>query len=188
MNPLSELHISENGSFKNSNEGYNPEVAEQMESFDGTIEGNLSQRTQLVEWLNGILPYLSLPLEASEEDLRACLIDGTVLCGILNRLSPGSIEMGGISESYLENLKRFLAAMEEMGLPRFELSDLEQGSMDAVLQCLQTLRAHFNFNIGGENIRNYSRKKWNLCEVECLEGFDRSQEMHLPMENTLMNL
>lgn len=47
--------------------------------------------------------------------------------------------------------------------------------MDAVLQCLQTLRAHFNFNIGGENIRNYSRKKWNLCEVECLEGFDRSQ-------------
>lgn len=175
MNPLSELHISENGSFKNSNEGYNPEVAEQMESFDGTIEGNQSQRTQLVEWLNGILPYLSLPLEASEEDLRACLIDGTVLCGILNRLSPGSIEMGGISESHLENLKRFLAAMEEMGLPRFELSDLEQGSMDAVLQCLQTLRAHFNFNIGGENIRNYSRKKWNLCEVECLEGFDRSQ-------------
>lgn len=39
MNPLSELHISENGSFKNSNEGYNPEVAEQMESFDGTIGG-----------------------------------------------------------------------------------------------------------------------------------------------------
>ena len=46
-----------------------------------------------MKWLNGMLPYLSLPLEASEEDLRACLVDGTVLCGILNRLNPGSIEM-----------------------------------------------------------------------------------------------
>lgn len=47
--------------------------------------------------------------------------------------------------------------------------------MVAVLQCLETLRAHFNFKIRGENVRNYSRKKWNLCEVECFEGFDRSQ-------------
>ena len=46
-----------------------------------------------MKWLNGMLPYLSLPLKASEEDLRACLVDGTVLCGILNRLNPGSIEM-----------------------------------------------------------------------------------------------
>ena len=47
--------------------------------------------------------------------------------------------------------------------------------MVAVLQCLETLRAHFNFNIRGENVRNYSRKKWNLCEVESFDGFDRSQ-------------
>lgn len=59
-----------------------------------------------MEWLNGILPYLSLPLEASEEDLRACLIDGTVLCGILNRLSPGSIEMVGLSFCFSFSLKK----------------------------------------------------------------------------------
>lgn len=62
-------------------------------------------RIQLVKWLNGMLPYLSLPLEASEEDLRACLFDGTVLCGILNRLNPGSIEMVGLSFCFSFSLK-----------------------------------------------------------------------------------
>ena len=47
----------------------------------------------LVEWLKHMLPDLDLPLEASEEDLRACLIDGTVLCSLLNKLRPGLIEM-----------------------------------------------------------------------------------------------
>jgi hypothetical protein len=54
------------------------------------------QRSSLVEWLNGMLPHLSLPLEASEEELRACLIDGTVLCCILKKLSRGSIDIVGL--------------------------------------------------------------------------------------------
>lgn len=46
-----------------------------------------------MEWLNDMLPHLSLPLEASEEELRECLSDGTVLCSILNKLSPGLVDM-----------------------------------------------------------------------------------------------
>lgn len=46
-----------------------------------------------MEWLNFIVPYLRLPMDASEEEIRACLIDGTVLCRILNKLCPGSVEM-----------------------------------------------------------------------------------------------
>lgn len=52
-----------------------------------------SGHQSLVEWLNETLPYLKLPWEASEDELRACLRDGTVLCSLLNQLSPGSMRM-----------------------------------------------------------------------------------------------
>lgn len=45
----------------------------------------------LLEWLNGILPDLRMPVNASDEEIRGCLIDGSVLCRILNRLKPGSV-------------------------------------------------------------------------------------------------
>lgn len=50
------------------------------------------RRAYLVEWLNSLLPDLGLPVTASDEDLRSCLIDGTILCRILNRLRPGSVD------------------------------------------------------------------------------------------------
>ena len=50
------------------------------------------QWTLMLEWLNTILPDLCLPTKASDEELRASLIDGTVLCKILNRLRPGSLD------------------------------------------------------------------------------------------------
>lgn len=49
------------------------------------------KRAILVEWLNNTLPGLRLPLNASDEELRMCLIDGTILCRILNRLRIGSV-------------------------------------------------------------------------------------------------
>ncbi|XVE64055.1 hypothetical protein DITRI_Ditri07aG0070400 [Diplodiscus trichospermus] len=101
----------------------------------------------LVEWLNTILPDLSLPTKASEEELRASLIDGTVLCKILNRLRPCSLNEEGFpkNSSVLrsENVKSFLTAMDELGIPRFEVSDLEKGSMKTVVDCLLTIKAQF---------------------------------------------
>ncbi|KAF2324848.1 hypothetical protein GH714_018034 [Hevea brasiliensis] len=86
------------------------------------------QQIVLIEWMNSILPNLNLPLKASSEELRACLIDGTVLLQILNKLRPSS---GGVSNhstsSDSENVKKFLAAMDDLGISRFELSDLEKG-------------------------------------------------------------
>lgn len=167
-----EQHAGKNGGFGNPN-GAHGEDVESVESFGGMVEG--TQQSSLVDWLNGMLPHLSLPLEASEEELRSCLMDGSVLCSILNKLSPGRIEMGGSSEPVLANVKKFLANMDEIGLPSFELSDLEQGSMMPVLQCLSNLRVHFNSDVGVENIQNHSRKKWDLSDVGSLEGIDRSQ-------------
>lgn len=50
-----------------------------------------------MQWLNSILPYLKLPPKASEDELMLCLVDGTVLCNILNTLSPGSVEVVGLT-------------------------------------------------------------------------------------------
>lgn len=50
----------------------------------------------MIEWLNGQLPDLNVPEDSSLEELRVYLQDGTVLCHLLNRLSPGAVEMVGL--------------------------------------------------------------------------------------------
>ncbi|KAK4409555.1 Kinesin-like protein KIN-14K [Sesamum angolense] len=94
-----------------------------------TFAATAKQRANLVEWLNGTLD-LSLPINASDEELRAFLVDGSIFCQILNKLKPGSVaESGGsvhTSESRLENVQRFLSAMDEIGLPRFQAAELEK--------------------------------------------------------------
>ncbi|BAB11107.1 kinesin-like protein [Arabidopsis thaliana] len=123
--------------------------SESRESIDDNKQGHQS----LVEWLNETLPYLNLPWEASEEELRACLVDGTVLCNLLNQLSPGSMRMGGSFEPGCVNIERFLAAMDEMTLPRFEVSDLEQS--------LKALKASFSDDGYDKNTLS-ARRRWSL--------------------------
>ncbi|KAJ4960365.1 hypothetical protein NE237_020275 [Protea cynaroides] len=148
------LHTKENGGINR------PSAAGNWSAIELTVNANFEdeakQRAELVEWLNGMLPDLRLPVEASEEEFRACLIDGTVLCSVLDRLSPGSINEWGefdhSSESHLENVIRFLAAMDQMGLPSFRLLDLQQGSMVTVVKSLLILKEHFNSNPVGDNV------------------------------------
>ncbi|XP_022754873.1 kinesin-like protein KIN-14K [Durio zibethinus] len=116
-----------------------------MENSNSETESK--QRALLVDWLNTILPNLSLPTKASDEELRASLIDGTVLCKILNSIRPGSLNEEGYPENSSllrsENVRRFLTTMDELGIPRFDVSDLEKGSMKNVVDCLLTLKAQF---------------------------------------------
>ncbi|PSR89207.1 Kinesin-like protein, partial [Actinidia chinensis var. chinensis] len=152
--------------------------------FEPTITSNgeteAKQRAAVIEWLNSILPNLILPISASDEELRACLNDGTILCRILNRLRPGSvIECGNSdhpSESRSENTKRFLAAMDELKLPRFQISDLEKGSMKIVLECLVALRVQFMPNVGSPNkSASDASMRWKLLG-QSLGGGDGSRE------------
>ncbi|KAJ4835493.1 hypothetical protein Tsubulata_015484 [Turnera subulata] len=166
MDPQLEMNAVTNGINGSATVTDDSDFEENQSSIDGNIHS-------LVQWLNAIVPHLNLPLEASEEDLRRALIDGTALCSIINRLSPGLIEMRGISRPGPENVKKFLAAMDEMGLPRFVLADIEQGYMVPVLQCLVTLKAHFEHNIGKESTYDPSGRRWNLPEVEFSEGSGR---------------
>ncbi|KAG7587767.1 Kinesin motor domain [Arabidopsis suecica] len=138
-----------------------------MLSFDGSesreSDDSRKGHQSLVEWLNETLPYLKLPWEASEDELRACLRDGTVLCSLLNQLSPGSMRMGGSFEPASVKIERFLTAMDEMALPRFEVSDIEQGDMVPVLQSLKALKASFSDGSYDKNSLA-ARRRWSLPE------------------------
>ncbi|CAI0414493.1 unnamed protein product [Linum tenue] len=149
----------------------------------------------LVEWLNNLFPYLNLPSETTEEELRDCLIDGTIFCSILNKLRPGVIDMRTGFRPSADYLKRFLDAMDEMGLLRFVLEDIQQhsgatstlimwhkGYMLPVLQCLGTLKEHL------ENADIYSRKRWEVREVELSNRVDQSQHgSSLNLDNFVVN-
>ncbi|CAN6718751.1 unnamed protein product [Malus baccata var. baccata] len=182
MNTQLESHKDENGGSKSHKDekegcenlnGISTANTEPAESFSSTVEDN--QILSLVEWLNFIVPYLRLPYDATEEELRACLIDGTVLCRILNKLCPGSVEMGGSSDPGFANVKRFLVAVDELGFPRFDLIDLEQGSLVPVLQCLGALKSSFDFGFWGENSKHLTRTLSDLFEIESLRGIDCSR-------------
>ncbi|CAL5215174.1 unnamed protein product [Lathyrus oleraceus] len=124
----------------------------------GEVEGK--HRLVLVEWLNSLLPSLDFSTNVTDGELRACLSNGTVLCLILNKLRPGSVTMVSESDHSLpsqsENVKTFLKALDGLGLPRFEISDLEKGSMKPVVDCLLILRIKSLMNSLGENASSTS--------------------------------
>ncbi|XP_041996931.1 kinesin-like protein KIN-14K [Salvia splendens] len=109
------------------------------DGFASVSSNNVKQQACLVEWINSVLPDLHFPANASDNELRDILIDGSVLCRIVNRIKPGSIS----ERDSKSKVERFLSAMDEMGLPRFQVDDLEKGSVKMVLDCLWTLRMHF---------------------------------------------
>ncbi|KAM6587845.1 hypothetical protein CsatA_010450 [Cannabis sativa] len=158
----------------NVQNGAYDENSAMMENFGDMSQGY--QKSSLLEWINYLLPHLSLPIEASTEELRASLIDGTVLCSILTKLCPGSLEMVPNSYPDVTNVKRFLAAVEELGLPSFQIVDLEQGSLVPVLQCLSTLRAAFDYGAGEDKNGFHTRKRWDSSEVESINGFNGLRE------------
>ncbi|KAK9072396.1 hypothetical protein SSX86_008830 [Deinandra increscens subsp. villosa] len=120
--------------------------------FEPASVNDAKLRTSVIEWLNATVPNLNLPVNASDEDLRTLLVDGTILCRLINRLRPGSdIQFGDphhSSEAQAENVSKFLATMDEMGLPHFTISELQKGSMKIVSESLLTLKAHFMQKVG----------------------------------------
>eukprot|EP00261_Vitis_vinifera_P040962 XP_019082205.1 PREDICTED: kinesin-like protein KIN-14P [Vitis vinifera] len=135
------------GSFRVSGNG---DVFEPMATHNADDKDK--KRAIVAEWLNSMLPNLNLPVKASVEELRACLIDGAVLCRFLNRLRPGSVrDYDHSSGMRYENVKKFLEALDALGMPGFEIADLEKGSMKTVLECILTLKAHTIPTVCGNN-------------------------------------
>jgi hypothetical protein len=82
------------------------------------------RRVDAVGWLRSLFPDLPLPPEATDEDLRAVLANGRLLCALLRRLLPGAL----LDDAATDNAGRFRAAIQRMGVPTFSAYDLERVS------------------------------------------------------------
>ncbi|KAK8998224.1 hypothetical protein V6N11_083617 [Hibiscus sabdariffa] len=129
-----------------------------------------SRRYEAAGWLRkmvGIVAAKDLPAEPSEEEFRLGLRSGIVLCNALNKVQPGAVPKvverpcdaapipDGAALSayqYFENVRNFLVAGQELGLPTFEASDLEQGGKSArVVNCVLALKSYNNWKLSGGN-------------------------------------
>ncbi|KAL8223936.1 hypothetical protein R6Q57_019411 [Mikania cordata] len=139
-----------------------------------------TKRNEATRWLRksvGVVAAKDLPAEPSEQNFRMGLRSGLIFCSALNKTEPGAIPkvVGMPSESviipdgpplstssYYENIRNFLLAVEERGLPTFEGSDLEQvkvifetnhywGRLSRVVNCVLALKAYSEWRKAGGN-------------------------------------
>ncbi|CAN6468314.1 unnamed protein product [Victoria cruziana] len=115
----------------------------------------------------GIVGSRDLPHEPSEEEFLLGLRNGLILCSALNKVHPGAVPKvvenpvdsvhlpDGAALSayqYFENARNFLVAIQEMGLPTFEASDLEKGgSCIKVVNSVLALKSYSDWKQSGAN-------------------------------------
>ncbi|WOG83826.1 hypothetical protein DCAR_0103004 [Daucus carota subsp. sativus] len=172
------------------------------------------RRYEAAAWLRkmvGVVGARDLPAEPSEEEFRIGLRSGLILCNVLNKIQPGAVpkvveslcDSAQIADGaalsayqYFENVRNFLVSVQDMGLPTFEASDLEQGGKSArIVNCVLALKSYSDWKQAGGNgvwkfggnvklttpMRNHVRKN--------SEPFTNSLSRNISMnEKTLSNL
>ncbi|KAL3843513.1 hypothetical protein ACJIZ3_000916 [Penstemon smallii] len=128
------------------------------------------RRYEAAGWLRkmvGVLGGKDFPAQPSEEEFRLGLRSGITLCNVLNKVQPGAVSKvveapsdaviipDGAALSayqYFENIRNFLDALEQLGVPAFEASDLEQGGKSSrIVNCILALRSYNDWKEGGGN-------------------------------------
>ncbi|KAI3668302.1 hypothetical protein L6452_43379 [Arctium lappa] len=131
------------------------------------------RRYEGAAWLRktvGVVGAKDLPAEPSEEEFRLGLRSGLILCNVINKVHPGAVPKvvesscdssaavpDGAALSayqYFENVRNFLVAVEQMGLPTFEASDLEQvggGKSSRIVNCILALKSYSEWKQTGGN-------------------------------------
>ncbi|GAB4855623.1 hypothetical protein Ancab_024244 [Ancistrocladus abbreviatus] len=126
------------------------------------------RRYEAAGWLRkmvGVVAAKDLPAEPSEEDFRIGLRSGIILCNVLNKIQPGAVPKvveapndtvlipdgaALIAFQYFENVRNFLVAIEDMGLPTFEACDFEQGGKTArIVNCVLAMKSYGEWKQGG---------------------------------------
>ncbi|RDY09590.1 Kinesin-like protein KIN-14I [Mucuna pruriens] len=129
-----------------------------------------SRRYEAAGWLRkmvGVVAAKDLPAEPSEEEFRLGLRSGIILCNVINKVQSGAVPK--VVESpvdsalipdgapltayqYFENVRNFLVAIQEIGLPTFEASDLEQGGKSSrIVNCVLALKSYSEWKMAGAN-------------------------------------
>jgi hypothetical protein len=86
------------------------------------LVGVARRRADAVAWLRELFPDRPLLPDATDDDLRAALASGRLLCALLRRLCPGAL----LDDSATDNAGRFRAAIQRMAVPTFSAYDLER--------------------------------------------------------------
>ncbi|CAJ1969807.1 unnamed protein product [Sphenostylis stenocarpa] len=128
------------------------------------------RRYEAAGWLRkmvGVVAAKDLPAEPSEEEFRLGLRSGIILCNVLNKVQPGAVPK--VVESpvasallpdgaplsayqYFENVRNFVVAVQEIGIPTFETSDLEQGGKTArIVNSVLALKSYSEWKQTGSN-------------------------------------
>ncbi|KAM4118982.1 hypothetical protein ACJW30_03G024700 [Castanea mollissima] len=148
------------------------------------------RRYEAAGWLRravGVGGGKELPAEPTEEEFRLGLRSGKILCYVLNKVQPGAVPkvVEGPCDSlvipdgaalsafqYFENVRNFLVAVEELGLPTFEASDLEQGGKSArIVNCVLAIKSYSEWKEGGGN--GSWKPGANLKAPVCVKSFVR---------------
>ncbi|KAG8370628.1 hypothetical protein BUALT_Bualt13G0003100 [Buddleja alternifolia] len=135
-----------------------------------TYDNAAMRRYEAAAWLRkvvGVVGTKDLPAEPSEEEFRLGLRSGIILCNALNRIQPGAVQKvvespcesihipDGAALSayqYFENVRNFLVAVQELGMPTFEASDLEQGGKSSrIVNCVLALKSYNEWKQTGGN-------------------------------------
>lgn len=100
-----------------------------------------NQEAEVLQWIEAVLE-IKLPVQPFEDVLR----DGTVLCNLINKISPGSVKKiatKGTNFQLMENIQRFQDAIRKYGVPDqeiFQTADLfERRNLKQVALCLYAL-------------------------------------------------
>ncbi|KAK2457129.1 P-loop nucleoside triphosphate hydrolase superfamily protein with CH (Calponiny) domain-containing protein [Trifolium repens] len=128
------------------------------------------RRYEAAGWLRkmvGVVAAKDLPAEPSEEEFRLGLRSGIILCNVLNKVQPGAVskvvespvDSGLIPDGaplsafqYFENVRNFLVAVQEIGIPTFEASDLEQGGKSSrIVNSVLALKSYSEWKQTGAN-------------------------------------
>ncbi|PWA50263.1 calponin-like domain-containing protein [Artemisia annua] len=124
-----------------------------------TNEEDPTNRNEAASWIRkraGVVAAKDLPAEPSEEAFRLGLQSGMILCNILNKIKPCAVPNvvkapsavtttpdEEAQSAYYENISNFLTAIEEIGLPTFDLYDLDEGGdFSRVVNSILALRAY----------------------------------------------
>ncbi|CAI8584303.1 unnamed protein product [Vicia faba] len=129
-----------------------------------------SRRYEAAGWLRkiiGVVAAKDLPAEPSEQEFRLVLRSGIILCNAINKVQSGAVPK--VVESpvdsalipngaplsayqYFENVRNFMVAVQEIGLPTFEPSDLEQGGKSSrIVNCVLALKSYCEWKQNGAN-------------------------------------
>ncbi|XP_074325550.1 kinesin-like protein KIN-14F [Apium graveolens] len=135
------------------------------------------RRFEAAGWIRKMLGVVEagakdLPAQPTEDEFRIKLQSGIILCNVLNKIQAGAVpkvveapsDVVNIPDGaalsvfqHFENVRNFLVSVEEMGIPTFEASDLEQGGKSSrIVNCVLAMKSYSEWkDRGGHGLWKY---------------------------------